>query len=86
MTLYTFDKHHDSKSLYNGEATKEQSPPADPHHSQPTRKWTHITRADGTMQWVYDGKPLYTFVKTKKTARTTDDGDGMKDVLHAATP
>ncbi|MEU8951790.1 hypothetical protein [Streptomyces sp. NPDC048489] len=29
--------------------------------------WTRITRADGTMQWAYDGKPLYTFVKDKKT-------------------
>ncbi|MET8292081.1 hypothetical protein ABZV80_44285 [Streptomyces sp. NPDC005132] len=71
MTLYTFDKHHDSKSPHNGETTKEPSPPADPHHSQPMKKWTQITRADGTMQWAYDGKPLYTFVKRPQARPTT---------------
>ncbi|MEU8951816.1 hypothetical protein [Streptomyces sp. NPDC048489] len=86
MTLYTFDQHHDSRSLNNGTTIKKPSPPAAPPHSQPMRTWTQITRADGTMQWAYDGKPLYTFVKDKKTAATTDAADGRKDLLHAARP
>jgi len=50
----------------------------------PKDKWTHVTRDDGSMQWAYDGKPLYTFVKDKKAGDMT--GDGVKDVWHVAKP
>ncbi|MEU0032902.1 hypothetical protein [Streptomyces sp. NPDC006333] len=86
MTLYTFDRHHDSRSLHTGETVRWPPLPAEPHHDEPMKKWTHITRNDGTMQWAYDGKPLYTFVKDRKTANTTGDGDGMNDVLPPARP
>ncbi|MCX4571766.1 hypothetical protein OHB41_00780 [Streptomyces sp. NBC_01571] len=86
MTLYTFDRHHDSRSLHTGETMRWPALPAGPHHDEPMKKWTRITRNDGTMQWAYDGKPLYTFVKDKKTANTPGDGDGMKDVLPPARP
>ena len=43
-------------------------------------KFTLIKRDDGMMQWAYDGKPLYTFVKDEKPGEMK--GDGMKDVWH----
>ncbi|AMK33594.1 Putative lipoprotein [Pseudomonas putida] len=43
-----------------------------------------MTRDDGSSQWAYKGKPLYTFIKDKKAGETT--GDGMKDVWHVAKP
>ena len=39
-----------------------------------------ITRDDGSMQWAYDGKPLYTFKMDEKPGDMK--GDGMKDVWH----
>ncbi|MNH42286.1 Secreted repeat [compost metagenome] len=42
--------------------------------------WSQIKRDDGSMQWAYKGKPVYTFVKDKKAGDMT--GDGMKDVWH----
>ncbi|QSQ14531.1 COG4315 family predicted lipoprotein [Myxococcus landrumensis] len=43
-----------------------------------------FVRDDGTKQWAYDDKPLYTFINDKKAGDTT--GDGMKDVWHTAKP
>ncbi len=36
--------------------------------------WTIIDRTDGTKQWAYKGKPLYTFVQDKKPGDMTGDG------------
>ncbi|MFF3000142.1 hypothetical protein ACFVTC_37200 [Streptomyces sp. NPDC057950] len=79
MTLYTFDRHHDGSSLYTGEIMQWPPLSAEPHHGEPMKKWTQIRRNDGTMQWAYDGKPLYTFVKDKKSAPMT-----RKNELHGA--
>ncbi|MFD5088583.1 hypothetical protein ACFWOG_38995 [Kitasatospora sp. NPDC058406] len=51
---------------------------------QAEAKWPQIRRDDGSMQWAYDGKPLYTFIKDKQAGDTF--GDGIKDVLHIARP
>lgn len=45
---------------------------------------TTIKRKDGTYQWAYRGKPLYTWKKDKKAGDTT--GDGVKGVWHVARP
>lgn len=39
---------------------------------------------DGTMQWAYDGKPLYTYAKDKQPGDTT--GDTLMGVWHVAKP
>ena len=85
MTLYTFDKDAGGKSMCNGECAKNWPPlMVKKDDEAPKDKWTHVTRDDGSMQWAYDGKPLYTFVKDKKAGETT--GDGVKDVWHVAKP
>ncbi|MDD0976293.1 hypothetical protein [Pseudomonas fontis] len=84
MTLYTFDKDSGGKSACNGDCAKNW-PPFMAEKGDPAEgMWTQIKRDDGSMQWAYDGKPLYTFVKDAKTGDMT--GDGMKDVWHAAKP
>ncbi|CRI59749.1 hypothetical protein CCOS191_5213 [Pseudomonas sp. CCOS 191] len=85
MTLYTYDDDASGKSTCNGKCA-ENWPPLMVKQSDeaPKDKWTHVTRDDGSMQWAYDGKPLYTFVKDKKAGDTT--GDGIKDVWHIAKP
>ncbi|MGE8066892.1 COG4315 family predicted lipoprotein [Pseudomonas sp. NPDC089569] len=80
MTLYTFDKDSGGKSMCNGECAKNWPPLMAPAGAKAEGKWSVIKRDDGMMQYAYDGKPLYTFVKDTKPGDMT--GDKMKDVWH----
>jgi predicted lipoprotein with Yx(FWY)xxD motif len=80
MTLYTFDKDWGGKSLCNDLCAKTCPPMLAPAGATAEGKWSVIKRDDGKMQYAYDGKPLYTFVKDKKPGDMT--GDKMKDVWH----
>jgi len=84
MTLYTFDKDAGGKSMCNGDCATNWPPLKVMDGEKAEGKWTQIKRDDGSMQWAYDGKPLYTFVKDKKAGDMT--GDGVKDVWHVAKP
>lgn len=47
--------------------------------------WTVIVRDDGTKQWAYMGKPVYTFARDAKPGDTT--GEGMANgTWHVARP
>jgi len=80
MTVYTFDKDSGGKSMCNGDCAKNWPPMMAPAGAKADGKFTLIKRDDGMMQWAYDGKPLYTFVKDEKPGEMK--GDGMKDVWH----
>ena len=80
MTLYTFDKDSGGKSMCNDDCAKNWPPMMAPAGATATGKWSVIKRDDGTSQYAYDGKPLYTFVKDKAPGDMT--GDKMKDVWH----
>ena len=43
--------------------------------------WTVIERTDGILQWAYEGKPVYLWIKDMKAGDTT--GDGVSGVWHA---
>ncbi|MFP0197035.1 MULTISPECIES: COG4315 family predicted lipoprotein [Pseudomonas] len=83
MTLYTFDKDSGGKSMCNDECAKNWPPLMAPADAKAEGKWTVIKRDDGMMQYAYDGKPLYTFVKDTKPGDMT--GDKMKDMWHVIT-
>jgi predicted lipoprotein with Yx(FWY)xxD motif len=80
MTVYTFDKDAGGKSMCNGDCAKNWPPMMAPAGAKAEGKWTVIKRDDGMMQYAYDGKPLYTFMKDEKPGEMK--GDGMKDVWH----
>ncbi|RON66404.1 hypothetical protein [Pseudomonas fluorescens] len=80
MTVYTFDKDAGGKSMCNADCAKNWPPMMAPAGAKAEGKWTVIKRDDGMMQYAYDGKPLYTFVKDEKPGEMK--GDGMKDVWH----
>ncbi|MGF6111184.1 hypothetical protein HKK52_21120 [Pseudomonas sp. ADAK2] len=80
MTVYTFDKDSGGKSMCNDDCAKNWPPMMAPAGAKAEGKWTVIKRDDGKMQYAYDGKPLYTFVKDEKPGEMK--GDGMKDVWH----
>ena len=80
MTLYTFDKDSGGKSMCNDDCAKNWPPMMAPAGATADGKWSVIKRDDGTSQYAYDGKPLYTFVKDKAPGDMT--GEKLKDVWH----
>ncbi|MFJ4249640.1 hypothetical protein C2E19_00475 [Pseudomonas sp. DTU12.3] len=80
MTVYTFDKDAGGKSMCTGDCAKNWPPMMAPAGAKAEGKWTVIKRDDGMMQYAYDGKPLYTFMKDEKPGEMK--GDGMKEMWH----
>ena len=64
---------------------REEWPPlAAPADAKPMGNWTVLTREDGSKQWAYKGKPLYTFAKDSKPGETA--GRRFNNVWHVARP
>ena len=74
MSLYTFAKDADGKSMCNGPCATNWPPLAANADAKAMGDWTVITRDDGAKQWAYKGKPLYAWVKDGKPGDTTGDG------------
>ncbi|MBA9063856.1 putative lipoprotein with Yx(FWY)xxD motif [Methylobacterium fujisawaense] len=85
MTLYTFDKDMGGKSMCNGPCAANWPALTAASGSAAFGDWTTVTRDDGTMQWAYKGKPLYTFAKDTKPGDTTGDGF-LNGAWHIAKP
>jgi predicted lipoprotein with Yx(FWY)xxD motif len=84
MTLYVFDKDAGGKSTCNGQCATNWPPLAATADAKASGDWTIVTRDDGTKQWAYKGKPLYTWAKDTKAGDVT--GDGVNNVWHIAQP
>jgi predicted lipoprotein with Yx(FWY)xxD motif len=85
MTLYTFDRDTTGKSACNGQCASNWPPLVVSAGATPQGEWTVVTRDDGTSQWAYKGKPLYTWAKDSKAGDAT--GDGMANgAWHIAKP
>jgi predicted lipoprotein with Yx(FWY)xxD motif len=85
MTLYTFDRDDNSgKSNCNGKCVANWPPLAAGADAADTGDWSVIVRNDGSKQWAYKGKPLYTWMDDKKPGEI--DGDGRNNVWHVAAP
>ncbi len=77
MTLYTFDRDSNSESACNGQCTKIWAPfQARAEHGRGS--WSIIIRNDGTKQWAYRGKPVYTFAQDKAPGDAKGDNFGPK--------
>ncbi|HJE22835.1 MAG TPA: hypothetical protein K8W01_04180 [Methylorubrum populi] len=85
MTLYTFDKDMGGKSMCNGPCAANWPALMAAAGSAASGDWTMVTRDDGTMQWAYKGKPLYTFAKDTKPGDITGDGF-LNGAWHIAKP
>jgi predicted lipoprotein with Yx(FWY)xxD motif len=81
-TLYTFDKDSTNppRSACNAECAAKWPPFRPAAGERSIRDFTIIKRDDGSPQWAYQGKPLYTFVGDSKTGDKT--GDGVNGVWH----
>ena len=82
MTLYVFDKDAGGKSACNGPCVANWPPLMVVGGGAASGDWTIVVRDDGTKQWAYKGKPLYTWAKDTKPGDKT--GDGVNSVWHVA--
>lgn len=82
MTLYTFDNDTagSGKSACNGPCAGLWPPVMAEADAKPEGDMTLVTRDDGTKQWAYKGKPVYTYASDKKPGDVS--GDNFKDVWH----
>lgn len=61
-TLYTSDADPDGKSVCDGDCAKTWKPALADADAKPAGYWSIVTRADGSRQWAFRGKPVYTYV------------------------
>ena len=85
MTLYVFDKDSGGKSACNGPCAGNWPPLLAAAGAMPMGDYSIITRADGTKQWAYKGRPLYAWKKDTKPGDITGDGF-LNGAWHIAQP
>jgi predicted lipoprotein with Yx(FWY)xxD motif len=84
MTLYIFDRDAAGKSNCNGQCATLWLPLMAAADAKASGDWTVVARDDGSKQWAYKGKPVYTWSKDAKPGDVT--GDGVNSVWHIAAP
>lgn len=85
MTLYTFDKDVNGKSMCNGPCAENWPAFIAADDAKPTADMTVVVRDDGKKMWAYKGKPLYTFKKDTAPGETNGEGF-LNGTWHLATP
>jgi len=77
MTLYTWGNDTiPGKSACNGPCATNWLPLAAAADASPMGDWTIVTRDDGSKQWAYKGKPLYTYKMDTKEGDVVGNGRG----------
>ena len=76
MTLYTFDKDKGKVSSCYADCAKMWPPYAVQKGEKMGKDWAKTKRKDGSMQWTYDGHPLYYYAEDKKAGDAMGDGKG----------
>jgi predicted lipoprotein with Yx(FWY)xxD motif len=84
-TLYVFDKDSGGKSACNGPCTGNWPPLTAAAGAMPMGNYSVITRDDGSKQWAYKGRPLYTWKNDEKPGDITGDGF-LNGAWHIAQP
>ncbi len=84
LSLYVFDADADMTSNCNGGCAASWPPHMAAADAEASADFAPITRADGSMQWAYQGRPLYTWVGDSAPGDVT--GDGVGGNWHLARP
>ena len=82
-TLYTSDRDKAGKSACDAACAQTWTPLQAAWMAKGTGDWSVLTRDDGTKQWAYQGKPLYTFTGDHKLGDI--NGDGVEGQWRALT-
>lgn len=89
-TLYVYDgdevdRGQQGRSSCTKQCAQEWPPFLAKQGDKATGKWSMITRQDGSKQWAYEGRPLYTFGKASPPGPTAGNGyEG--NTWHVAKP
>ena len=70
MTLYTYDKDAAGVSNCTGQCAQNWPPLKAEAGAKAEGEWSLVKRDDGSLQWAYDGKPLYTFINDSSPVRS----------------
>jgi predicted lipoprotein with Yx(FWY)xxD motif len=84
MTLYIFDKDPKGKSACNGLCADNWRPMPAVAGAAASGDWSLVAREDGSKQWAYKAKALYTWAQDRKPGDT--NGDGVNNSWHIAKP
>lgn len=76
MTLYTFDNDTGGVSSCYDDCAVNWPAYVGKADDTLTEGWTLVKRTDNTMQWAYDGKPVYFFKADKVKGDAAGDGKG----------
>lgn len=75
-TLYVFDRDPAGASVCEDACARQWPPIAAPPDAHPIGDWTPVHRKDGTVQWAYKGRPVYTFLGDTGAGQTNGAGKG----------
>ncbi len=84
FALYTFDNDSNEMSNCAGQCLEIWPAFLPSATDQTIGDFTQFARSDGTMQWAYQGKPLYFF--KNDLARGDINGDGVNGIWHLVLP
>ena len=83
LTLYTFDRDAAGKSVCSAACARNWQPLRVPDLANDiVGEWATVRRDDGSRQWAYNGKPVYTFAGDTKAGEVT--GDETDSTWHIA--
>ena len=82
MTLYTFDKDSGTESACYDDCAVNWPPYLVKDGEAKGEEWSQTKRKDGSMQWTYEGHPLYYYIEDK--AAGDMKGEGKGGVWHVA--
>jgi len=84
MTLYTFDRDSELKSVCNAQCAVDSPPLVAAAGAKRAGRYAIIAREDGRRQWAYKGKPLYLRATDRKPGDRS--GDGADNLWRIARP
>jgi predicted lipoprotein with Yx(FWY)xxD motif len=84
MTLYTFDRDSELKSVCNAQCAASWPPLIAAAGAKRAGRYAIIARDDGGRQWTYKGKPLYLSVQDQRPGDRS--GDGVDNLWRIARP
>lgn len=86
-SVYRFEQDTADVPACTGECTRSFRPIVAPALARPAGQWSVLERSPGVRQWVYRGKPLYTYVLDRRSwSQEGSDVPGWSNVLTQPPP
>jgi predicted lipoprotein with Yx(FWY)xxD motif len=83
QSIYIYDRDKAHVSTCVDECSRLWPPVIASQESNALSDWTLFKRADGSKQWCYRSRPLYTYAHDKPGQTS---GDGLEGLWHLVTP